>query len=451
MGIMSWLTGRPREVRETMHPRDPGLAGWLNAANTIPNIAVTPANALRCPSVMAPIRLLSGTLSVLPAELFVRTSDGSRQRADNTPLYDLIHARPNPWQTSAQFRRVMTERLLAWGNAYARIIRPGAPTELRPMHPDRVWPYRGSDGQVWYRHLPRTGPAETLAADEVLHLRYGPSRDDEGLEAQSPIDLNRETIALAMAATEYLSRLFANAATPRGVLTMPGIVDEATAKKTRAQWEERYGGLNNAHRIAILDGGMDFKSLSMNNQEVQFLELYRQISSEIATKIFGIPAHLVGDNSKESSWGTGIEQMSIGYVQHTVQPILEEWEQSLDASLLTSSSRRQFFFEFNVDGLLRGDFKSRMEGYALMIQWGLSTPNEIRRLMNLAPSAGGDHRLQALNMAPADRVMDVLLRDPNRAQRAMDDLLGFMGDPNIVPFLRRNATGARVPVQAEGD
>lgn len=448
--LFGWEGAAPREARATAHPRDPVLAEWFAGGNTIPGVSVTPANALRCPAVLAPIRLLSGTLSILPAEMFLRTAHGGRERADSSPLYDLIHARPNAWQTSAQFRRLMTERMLGWGNAYARIVNPGAASALIPLHPDRVCPYRAADGSVWYRHAPRNGPQETLAADEVLHLRYGPALDDEGLEAESPIRLNRETVALAMAATEYLARFFGNAATPRGVLEADALIDRPTADKMRAQWEERHGGLANAHRLAILDAGLKFKPVSMTNEQAQFLDLYRQIASEIASKIFGIPPHLVGDTEKQSSWGTGIEQMSIGYVVHTVQPLIEEWEQSLDAALLTSASRRRFFFELNVDGLLRGDFKSRMEGYALQIQWGLVTPNEIRRLMNLAPLPGGDQRLQPLNMAPADRVMDVLLKkQPEQAQRALRALLGGLeggedGEtPEPIPFGRSPAGSRR--------
>lgn len=412
------------------HPSDHGLAELFGMANTIPRIAVTPATALACPAVIAPIRLLAGTISILPAEMFVRLANGGRERAEAHPLYDLVHARPNDWQTSAQFRRLMTEWLLGWGNAYARIRRPGAPTALEPMHPGRVGPYRAGDGKVWYLYQPLRGPQETLAASEVLHLRYGPALDDEGLVARSPIMLNRETIALAMAATEYLARFFSNAATPRGVLKVPEVIDQEDAETIRAQWEARYSGLANAHRIAILDGGMEFQALSMNNQQAQFLELYRQISSEIASKVFGIPPHLIGDTEKQSSWGTGIEQMNIGYVVHTVQPLLEEWEQSLEVSLLTAADRRRFFFELNVDGLLRGDFKSRMEGFALLVQWGLATPNEIRRLMNMAPLEGGDQRLQPLNMAPADRVMDVLLKTPAQATRLLNALHGRGATPD---------------------
>jgi HK97 family phage portal protein len=405
---------------------DPALATLFGAlANTIPRIAVTPDNALRFPAVAAPIRLISSALSIMPLELFTRLNDGGRERASADPLFDLVHTRPNAWQSSARFRRVQVATMLSWGNAYARIVTPLSPTALEPLHPRRTFPYRDSQNRIWYRYQPPTGPVETLAAFEVLHWRHGEARDDEDLEAQSPIVAHRETIALAMSCAEYLARFFSNSAAPRGVLEATGGMTEPVAKQTRHDWEARYQGLENAHRIAILPNGIQYKAIGMSHTDAQILELYRQVCSDIAHKVFGLPPHLTGDTEKSTSWGSGIEQQNIGYVQHVLQPIIEEVEQALDGQLLTPRQRRTMFFEMNVDGLLRGDFKSRMDGYALAIQWGLMTPNEVRRLMNLPPIQGGDSRLQPLNMAPAERIMDILLRDPGKAQRALADLVPF--------------------------
>lgn len=411
---------------------DPALAALFGMANTIPRIAVTPENALRCPAVSAPIRLIGGAISVMPLELFLRTGNGGRERDEASPLFDLVHTRPNAHQSSARFRRFVTETGLAWGNGYARVMTPAAPSALNPLHPRRTFPFRDSQNRIWYRHTPRRGPQETLHAEEVLHLRFWHARDDEDLEAESPIVANRELIALAMAATEYLARFFSNSAAPRGVLEATGSMSQDVATRTRSDWEARYAGLENAHRIAILPNGLQYKPIGMSHADGQILELYRQICSDIAHKVYGIPPHLTGDTDKSTSWGSGIEQQGIGYVQHVLQPVMEEWEQSLDGTLLSARQRRDRFFELNVDGLMRGDFKSRMDGYALAIQWGLMTPNEVRRLMNLAPIAGGDSRLQPLNMVPAERIMDVLLRDPTAAKRALDAAHG--GNGNTVPF-----------------
>lgn len=409
---------------------DPGLAALFGGlANTIPRIVVTPDNALRFPAVAAPIRLIASALSVMPLELFTRLDNGGRERADADPLFDLVHTRPNAWQSSARFRRMIVSTMLSWGNGYARIVNPLAPTALEPLHPRRTFPYRDSQNRIWYRHHPKTGPVQTLADFEVLHFRYGEAKDDEDLEAESPIVANRETIALAMSCAEYLARFFSNSAAPRGVLEASGSMTKEVANQTRSDWEARYQGLDNAHRIAILPSGLQYKPIGMSHADGQILELYRQVCSDIAHKIYGLPPHLTGDTEKSTSWGSGIEQQNIGYVQHVLQPIIEEVEQALDGQLLTPRQRRGMFFEMNVDGLLRGDFKSRMDGYALAIQWGLMTPNEVRRLMNMPPITGGDSRLQPLNMVPAERIMDILLRDPGKAQRTLDEATG-----KVVPF-----------------
>lgn len=417
----------PAEARSVTAGRligDPALASIFGGlANTIPRIAVTPDNALRFPAVAAPIRLVSGAVSVMPLELFTRLDNGGRERAEALPLFDLVHTRPNAWQSSARWRRMMTATMLAWGNAYARIINPLSPTALEPLHPRRTFPFRDPKGRLWYRHHPRTGSQETLAAHEVLHLRYGEAKDDEDLEAESPIIAHRETIGLAMATAEYLARFFSNSAAPRGVLEASGPMTPDVAKQTRHDWEARYQGLDKVHQVAVLPHGIQYKPIGMSHTDAQILELYRQVCSDIAHKVYGVPPHLTGDTEKSSSWGTGIEQQGIGMLQYVLQPILEEWEQALDGQLLTPRQRREMFFEMNVDGLLRGDFKTRMEGFALAIQWGLMTPNEVRRRMNLEPIAGGDSRLHPLNMAPAERIMDVLLRDPGRAQRGLAEIV----------------------------
>lgn len=177
----------------------------------------------------------------------------------------------------------------------------------------------------------------------------------------------------------------------------------------RDQFEMRHAGLANAHRIGVLQGGLDIESLGITNDEAKVIEAYSLSVAQIA-RVWGIPLHLIGETTKSTSWGTGLEQQSTGFVVYYMRPKFVVWEQALNKALMSSDMRRSFYFEFNVDGLLRGDFKARMEGYALMVQWGLATPNEIRRQMNLPPLEGGDERLHPLNMAPASRIMDVLMR-----------------------------------------
>lgn len=402
---------RRQEKRESYLVGDPRLADLFGGGRTTAGVNVSPKTAITCPAVYAPIRLLAGTISIMPAGLYRRNPSGGQEVASENPLHDLVASRPNGWMTSAVFRRTLTEWALAYGNGYARVIDPGMPTALEPMHPSRVMPFRDSQNRVWYRYSAKRGPVLTLAADEVLHLRHGPLKDDtDELEAQSVIDLNRETIGLAMAATEYLGRFFANYAVPKGAIEIPGKLNDEAAKLLRESWERRHAGLDNAHRLAIFDGGMKFHEIGMTNKDAEFLGLYRTISADIAAKVYGTPPHLVGDTEKQTSYGTGIEQQNLALIAYVVGPIVQEWEEALGVSLLSERARRRYFFDFSEDGLLRGDFKSRMDGLQIAVQWGIMTPNEARAKLGLPPIDGGDSRMHPLNMAPAEKIMDVLLR-----------------------------------------
>lgn len=423
MSFLNRIFGRSETRAATAHPRDPVLADWFGpSSNTAVGIAVTPDTAMSCPAVSSCIGLLADTVATVPLDLFERTNDDSRARATAHPLFALLHDRPNGWQTSADFRREMHVHLMARGNAYARIRwrGDGGIDALEPMHPDTVMPFRRQTGGHAYRHYPANGPAETLLPGEVLHLRDTfPEKDS--IKAKSRIRMHQETIGLAMAHIDYLARFFGNSATPKGALKLPATLSDRAAQLLRETWERRHQGLENAHRMAILDGGLDFVELGANNRDAQTVEAYRAVVTAIAG-IWRIPPHLISETNQSTSWGTGIEQQSIGFVTYVFRPMVTVWEQGLNMALLSAEGRSRYFFEFNIDGLLRGDFKSRMEGYGLMIQWGLATPNEIRRLMNLAPLAGGDERMHPLNMAPATKIMDVLLRDPQRAARALAEL-----------------------------
>lgn len=331
---------------------------------------------------------------------------------------------------------------LTHGNAYARIVPGGAggfPAALEPIHPDEVRAFIGPNGGAFYRWTPPAGAARVLTQGEMLHLRDRPAKRSNKLEGESRIVRHREAIGLATATGEYLSRFFSGNAVPKAAVILPpgAKLDDDQKRKLKEAWERRHGGLENAHRIAILEGGMDIKPIGLSNDDAQVIQAYELAVSRIA-RIFGIPLHLIGETAKSTSWGTGIEQQSIGFVVYYMRPKLVVWEQALNRALMSSATRSQLFFEFNIDGLLRGDFKSRMDGYAIMIQWGLATPNEIRRLMNLAPLTGGDERLTPLNMVPASRIMDVLLktsggsqtRDLDAADEATSALISLIAAAN---------------------
>jgi len=415
-------------VHAGTHPRDPALATlWGYGADTASGISVTPDTAMRAPAVAASVRLLSETIATIPLDLFELMPNGERERAIAQPLHAMVHDAPNNWLSSTDWRRRVMNGVLLRGNQYNRIYwaGDGSVRSIEPL-PKTVTPKR-VNGNVYYT-VYQDGQTYTLNAMDVLHIR-GPFQSEDKIEADSPVVIGRELIARSIASGEYISRFFANSAVPKAAIKIPGEVGPEATARLRKDFEDRHKGLENAHKLVIVPGGMELTTLGSTNQEAQTLELYKQSALEIASRLYGIPPHLSGDIEKQTSWGAGIEQMDIGYVKHVVRPYLVGIEQALSMALLTADGRRRFKFEFNVEGLLRGDFKSRMEGYAILIQWGMATVNEVRRKENMPPIPGGDVRMMPLNYAPADRIMDVLLKEPAKAMRAMADLLIEMREP----------------------
>lgn len=414
------------------HPRDPALAELFGlSSGTEAGVSVTPETAMQCPPVYACVRLLQNTVATIPLDLFERTGPDTNVRATGHPLHELVHDQPNDWQTAAEFRALLQEHVSTFGNGYGRIIPrgDGMVSAIEPMHPREVWPFRPTGGGVAYRWTPPDGPTRTLLPAEVLHLRCTPFRRDM-IRGRSPVEEHRATIGAAMACIAYMARLFANNASPKGALKVPEALDDDAATLLRESWERRHKGLENAHKLAILDGGMEYLPIGMTSVELELIAQYKALVAQIAS-VWGIPLHMIGETEKSTSWGTGIEQQSIGFITYSVRPWLVYWEQALNRSLLSSTTRRRFYFEHNADGLLRGDFKTRMDGLGLSIQWGLMTPNEARRLLNLPPVDGGDVRLHPLNMVPADKVLDILLKAaPDAAKRALELANNPKGNPD---------------------
>lgn len=409
---MPFAPERRSRVSESFSPGDVGLAEVFGrTSDTAAGMNVTPDNARNCPEVDACVGLIENTIATVPLDLFELLPDGSRKKRDDHPLHALLHDQPNSWQTSSEFRQMMEGWRSTHGNAYAEIVwGMGGPIALEPMYPLRCWPFP-YNGAIAYQYTPLSGPVRILLQSQVLHLRDSPACAWRPFLGESRVTRHRETIGRAMATAEYMSRFFSNNATPKAAIISPGALNDDQANKIIARWEQKHAGPQNAHRLALLEAGFDIKVLGVSNVDAQLIESYRLAVAQLA-RIWGIPLHLIGEVTSSTSWGTGIEQQSIGFIVYYMRPKFVIWEQALNAALMSSDMRKRFFFEFNVDGLLRGDFKTRMEGYALMIQWGLATPNEIRRQMNLPALPGGDERLIPLNMAPASRIMDVLLRNP---------------------------------------
>ena len=351
-------------------------------------------SAMQMTAVYACVRILSESIASLPVHLYQYESEGNKARAVKHPLYRILHDEPNPEMTSFVFRETLMTHLLLWGNAYAQIIRngKGEVIGLYPLMPNRMTVDRDKSGQLVYQyqmqdsdtHTGKTGYV-TLRPSEVLHV---PGLGFDGLVGYSPIAMAKNAIGLSIATEEYGAKFFANGATPGGILEFPGTVKNP--ESIRESWNKGFSG-SNAHKVAILEEGMKYTPISISPEQAQFLETRKFQIDEIA-RIFRVPPHMVGDLEKSSF--SNIEQQSLEFVKYTLEPWIIRWEQSLNRALLTEKEKPDYFVKFNVDGLLRGDYQSRMNGYAIGIQNGFMCPNDVRALecLDLIPDEQGGNK-----------------------------------------------------------
>ena len=379
-----------------------------NAVSTAPSFLFGPSgagksvsvqSAIQVSAVYACVRVIAETIASLPLHVYKVTDTGS-EKATQHSLYRLLHDEPNREMTSFILREAMLTHLLLWGNSYCQIIRTGRNQidSLYPLLPDRMEVDRDSNCKLTYTYSTSEGRIYRLAAEEVLHI---PGLGFDGVVGYSPIALEKNAIGLGLAAEEYGSKFFSNGARPSGILTHPNTVKNP--KVLRESWNAAYGGSSNSGRVAILEEGMKFETISMPNNEAQFLETRKFQVSEIC-RIFRVPPHLVGD--LEHATFSNIEHQSISFAVHTIRPWLVRIEQAINRSLFSEKEKRDFYVQFNIDGLMRGAYKERMEGYAIARQNGWMSANDIRELENMNPipdSEGGNTYLVNGNMCEISR------------------------------------------------
>ena len=372
--------------------------------NSTAGKAVTERSAMQMTAVYSCVRILAEAIAGLPLHLYCYKEDGGKEKAIGHPLYLLLHDEPNPEMSSFVFRETLMTHLLLWGNAYAQIIRngKGEVVALYPLMPNRMTVDRDSSGQLFYSYQMNNTDAPTMKAgtvilkpSDVLHI---PGLGFDGLVGYSPIAMAKNAIGLAIATEEYGAKFFANGATPGGLLEYPGTVKDPD--RVRESWNKGFSGSQNAGKVAILEEGMKYTPISIAPEQAQFLETRKFQINEIA-RIFRVPPHMVGDLEKSSF--SNIEQQSLEFVKYTLDPWVVRWEQSLSRALFTPEEKKRYFFKFNVEGLLRGDYQSRMNGYATARQNGWMSANDIRELENLdriPAEDGGDLYLINGNMLP---------------------------------------------------
>ncbi len=399
MKIFGKSRDKPREKRSSDQKFKDFIEGVDVDYGVSSGVNVDEMSAMQTSAVYACVRVLSETIASLPFSLYKREVKASI-KAEEHPLHSVLHDMANPEMTSFSFREIMMTSLLLWGNAYARIIKDkaGHVKELWYLKPQNMQVERDSrTKKIVYTYTDDDGRTITYKTEQIFHI-VGLSFD--GVKGKSPIEQAKEAVGLALATEEFGARFFGNGARPGGVLEHPGIVKDPD--KLRESWNKVHQGSRNSNKIAVLEEGMKYHEIGLSPEASQFLQTRKYQLNEIC-RIFRVPPHMVGD--LERSTFSNIEHQSIEFVTHTIRPWMVRWEQAVFKSLLNETERTLYYAYFNVDGLLRGDFATRMQGYATARQNGWMSINEIRELENMNPipkEKGGDDYLVNGNMIGAN-------------------------------------------------
>lgn len=357
-------------------------------ATTASGAAVTASTAMRVAAVYACVRIISGAVATLPLHLMRRIDDKTREQASDVGLSKVIRRKPNGWQKPAQFRRQMQAHVLLRGNAYALIVRgiglrAGDVTALIPMHPDRVECKQRDDLSLEYVYQHPNGRRIVLEQKEVFHL-VGLSLD--GVHGVSPITYARETIGLSLAMENAGATMFKNGARASLVLSHPAKLGNEGKDFLKSSLDEYRAGGDSEGRALILEEGMKVDNLALNASDAQWIES-RKFSRTDIFMFYGLPPHMAGDTEKSTSWGSGIEQQTQGFVAFTLEDHLTMWEEAITVDLTADGSN--LYAKFNRNALVRGDLKTRTDHYVKMLQWGVYNPDKVLALEDENPREDG--------------------------------------------------------------
>jgi HK97 family phage portal protein len=345
---------------------------------------VTPETAMRVAAVFACVRLRASVVANMPLHVKRRIDDRTRNDASDHPLWKVLRRKPNRWQTPSGFRRMMQTQMLLRGNAYALIVRSrGAVTELVPLHPDRVKPVQGEDLKIVYNYTRKNGGQEVFKQSDVLHL-VGMTLD--GVTGVSPITYARETIGLSLAMEDHGANVFRNGARISMLLKHPHKLGAEGLEFLRASLDQYRSGGEAEGKALILEEGMDVAPMAMTAEDAQWIESRKFSRSDIAM-FFGVPPHMIGDTEKSTSWGSGIDSQTQGFVTFSAEDDLTSWEETINRDLVDEDD---IYARFNRASLVRGDLQARWEAHVQALQWGVKSPNEIRADEDMNPREGGD-------------------------------------------------------------
>lgn len=356
-------------------------------------VAVNEDTAVKLVSVFACVRLLSESISMLPFPLYKALKVG-KEKATYHPLYSILHDIPNPECSSFQFRQIMMVNALLCGSAKAEIQRDssGNVVALWPIPSRNIMTTRNSKTKeiVYLVHNP-DGSETPLYPEQVFDL---PGMGFNNVKTFNPVQLAREAIGLGLATEEFGARFFGQGTTGSGIVEYPGKMSDKAYDRYTESMRDKYEGLKNSNRLIFLEEGLKFHQLTIPPDNAQFLETRKFQVVEIA-RFFNVPPHMIMDF--EGATFSNIEQKSLEYVTYSLMPWLVKWEQAVYKCLLTPTERKKFYARISVDALLRGDIKTRMEGYHNMIQDGVYNADEVRELEDMNPQADGQGQIYLCN------------------------------------------------------
>jgi len=395
-----------------------GRSIMLGGKPTAAGIRVSPSHSMTASSVFSATSLRADTVASLPMR-FIRRDDKTRKPELPDVARVLWSGRPNPQQTTGSFIASVILSKLLWGNAYIypRRSNGGDVAELWPLDPDRVEVEPlGDQGALRFKVQDfkeiDNVPGKPFGIIHVPHLTL-PGR----YKGLSPIEAQAELVGMSLSSQEHAARFLGEGVHMTGVIEAPQGTKAADAQEMAKGFAQRHAGPKKTGAVGVLVGGV-FKPLTIPPNELQFLEQMKYSDAKIASGIYRVPPHMIGDTEKSTSWGTGIEQQSLGFVAYTLQDWLTAWEETIGRDLI---SEDDIYAKFNPAGLLRGDINSRYAAYSTARQWGWLSINDIRELEDLNPIENGDDYLQPMNMEPAGTPAESASQKRVRKQGKTDD------------------------------
>lgn len=372
--------------------RDPRLAEFVKGGGSSSGVAVNERAALKNAAVFRSVSLISYAIGMLPLHLI---DAATKEKAEDHPLFTLLHREPNNWQSAFDFRSLMQMRALTKGNAYALVIRSpfGKRSILRlvPLDPESVKPRQTEDWSVVYDYQPKTGAKITYQPTDILHLR-GLSFD--GIEGISLVKQAGDAIGLALAADLATARVFKNGSFIDGTLNVPKDtkLGADAYNRLKASWEQRHTGADNAGKTPLLEDGVEYKLIGQSAKDAQSNETRARQVEEIA-RIFGVPRPLLMVD--ETSWGSGIDVLGQFFVRYGLNPWFEAWQQAIERTLLIGAEKDKYDVKFNAAALLRGSMAAQGDFFAKALGAGgqqpWMVPNEVRDILDMPAHADGNN------------------------------------------------------------